>query len=147
MRRRPLPLALLLLSLLVAPARAGGPAPAGPDQAPRFPGLVTVDEARRTVTVEVPDAPDGARARRARQGKLLVRNKSGYTVDVYLSFNDETSPWEFIDTLPSGYLLRVKGLTRGVEYLVGGAVNGESTWSWGPRAFRMGRRFRWTLLP
>jgi hypothetical protein len=146
-RRRQLLLAALLLPLLVTPAFPGGPAPGDLDRTNRLPATVTVDDARRIVTVALPEAPDGARARRPRQGKLLVRNKSGYTVDVYLSLNDTTTPWQFVDTLPSRYLLRVTGLTRGTEYQVAGAVNGESTFSWGPRAFRMGRRFRWTLLP
>lgn len=99
----------------------------------------------------VPD--DGAAATssdlvaRARRGRVIVRNRSGgYTADVYIAPDDGTSTYQYINTIPTGFRLILRGVPKRLNYLLY-AEDPAAQVFWGPRPFFMRRRFIWTLLP
>lgn len=149
--------ALASLCVLVSTARADG-LPRGTDAAPAPSGrtpstatIVTRDDARREVQAWI--LPGDAQAARiapaaARVGRLIVRNRSSFSADVYLALPADEPDWQFIEEVPTGFKLIVRNLTRRAEYLIGAEEtnNYNGSFDWGPRSFVMRRRFRYTLL-
>jgi hypothetical protein len=98
-------------------------------------------------------ADDGAAATasplvaRARRGRVVVRNRTGgYTTDVYIAPDDGVSDYQYINTIPTGFKLILRGVPRRLNYLLY-AEDPTAQVFWGPRAFFMRRKFIWTLLP
>jgi len=85
-------------------------------------------------------ATSSALVPRAR-GKIVVRNRSPFDADVYLGF-DEAS-LTFVDTVPSGFKLVIRGLARRTNYVL---YAEDETGSWGPRSFFLRKKYVWTLL-
>jgi hypothetical protein len=75
------------------------------------------------------------------RGKIVVRNRSPFDADVYLGF-DEAS-LAFVDTVPSGFKLIIRGLSRRTNYVL---YAEDETGSWGPRSFFLRKKYIWTLL-
>jgi hypothetical protein len=75
------------------------------------------------------------------RGKIVVRNRSPFDADVYLGF-DEAS-LAFVDTVPSGFKLIIRGLQRRTDYVL---YAEDETGSWGPRFFFLRKKYIWTLL-
>jgi hypothetical protein len=78
---------------------------------------------------------------RARGGKIVVRNRSPFTADVYLGY-DEFS-LVFVDSLPPGFKLIIRRLARRTNYVL---YAEDETGSWGPRSIFLRRKYVWTLL-
>ncbi len=146
----------LALSVGIAGADGLPRTPAGAGIAPqtRTPtgAIVTRDDARREVTAWI--LPAEAQATRiapaaTRVGRLVVRNRSGFSADIYLALPADEPEWEFVDELPTGFKLTVYNLTRRVEYMIAAeeTANYDGFFDWGPRSFFMRKRFRYTLLP
>jgi hypothetical protein len=98
----------------------------------------------------VPDDDIGAASplvARARGGKVVVRNRTGgYTIDVYLAPDDGVTKLQYVNTIPTGFRLILRGVPRRINYQLYGEDPGAQVF-WGPRSFFMRRRFVWTLLP
>ncbi len=82
------------------------------------------------------------------RGTIIVRNHTSAVVDVYLKRDDGQgfTTSDFVNTVPPGYRLRIRGVLRGPSVLAA-TISGDSSISWGPRSFRLRRRYIWTLLP
>jgi hypothetical protein len=132
---------LASLLALVATA-AAGPSPA----------VVSRDDARRELQVwMLPAEAQASRIQPAaiRAGKLIVRNRSGYSADVYLAEPADEPDWLYVgEPLPTGFKLIVRNLPRRTTFLMAAEEtdNYDGLWDWGPRSFVMRKRFRWTLL-
>jgi hypothetical protein len=114
--------------------------------------IVTRDDARRELTAWIlPAEPQATRIQPAAAGlgRLIVRNRSGFSADVYLALPADEPQWEFIEEEPTGFKLIVRNLTRRAEYLIAAEEtnNYDGSFDWGPRTFVMRKRFRYTLLP
>jgi hypothetical protein len=151
-----LTLASLALSVGIAAADGLPRTPAGtgiaPGARPATGAIVTRDDGRREVTAWIVSAePQAARIApaAARLGRLIVRNRSGFSADIYLALPADEPEWEFVEELPTGFKLIVRNLTRRAEYLIAAeeTANYDGFFDWGPRNFRMRKRFRYTLLP
>jgi hypothetical protein len=151
-----LTLASLILSVGIAAADGLPRATAGTSSAPAArtapAAIVTRDDARRQVTAWIlsgePQATGIAPAA-VRVGRLIVRNRSGFSADVYLALPADEPQWEFVDEVPTGFKLIVHNLTRRADYLIAAEEtnNYDGSFDWGPREFFMRKRFRFTLLP
>jgi hypothetical protein len=76
-----------------------------------------------------------------------VRNRSGgYTADIYIAPDDGVTDYQYINTIPTGFKLILRGVPKRINYLLY-AEDPTAQISWGPRPFFMRRRFIWTLLP
>ncbi|HEV7733397.1 MAG TPA: hypothetical protein VGR62_14610 [Candidatus Binatia bacterium] len=127
------------------PRRIAGDAPA-PDDRPA-PGVIVLrDDARREVQAWIDPAASPAVAA---NGKLIVRNRSGVSADVYLAVPAEEPDWQFVETVPDGFKLIVRNVTRRAQYLIAAEATDvyDGFFDWGPRSFVMRKRFRYTLLP
>jgi hypothetical protein len=98
-----------------------------------------------SVTIDRDGSTASGLVARARGGKIVVRNRSGFTADVYLGPDDGFSPLSFIDTLPSGFKLKIRGLQRRAGYVLY-AEEPDQSGSWGPRSFFLRKKYTWTLL-
>ena len=93
--------------------------------------VVERDDAKREIRITlISDQPRAGQTisaplqLRPRYGRLVIRNRSIDFIDTYISLDDDVTPWEFLDTLPPNYRLRVR-LLRGLSYLVAGDTAGE----------------------
>jgi hypothetical protein len=78
---------------------------------------------------------------RARAAKIIVRNRSPFDADVYLGFDETTL--QFVETVPSGFKLIIRGLPRRTNFVL---YAEDDTGSWGPRFFFLRKKYIWTLL-
>lgn len=151
----------MLASLVVAVATAGAdgfprtssgdaPVPVRPAGAT---AIVTRDDARREVQAWIlPGATAAERIEPAvlATGRLIVRNRSGFSADVYLALAADEPDWQFIgEPLPTGYKLVVRNLARRTDFMIAAEEtdNYDNFFDWGPRTFVMRKRYRYTLLP
>jgi hypothetical protein len=133
-------LAVLVALLVFAP---GGRAWAG-DHDAYDPGLTRADP--RLVAPAGSDSSASPLVARARAGKIVVRNRSGHTADVYLAPDDGVSDLTYVNTLPTGYKLAIRHVPRRTGYVLY-AEDPVLGGGWGPRSFFLRRKFVWTLLP
>ncbi len=127
------------------PRRLAADTPA-PAQRPA-PGVIVLrDDARREVQAWV---QPGASPAAAANGKLIVRNRSGVSADVYLALPADEPDWQFVETVPDGFKLIVRNVTRRTQFLIAAESTDayDGFFDWGPRSFVMRKRFRYTLLP
>jgi len=120
-----------------------------------FPGVVERDDEKHEIRASFDPAPQAATSETGRshtssvsRGRVVVRNFTGYAVDVFITLDDYTTPWVFIGTVPDGYRLVVKEI-RGLPYILAANYSNleGDTWDFGPRVFLLGRVFRWFLVP
>jgi hypothetical protein len=102
-------------------------------------------ELSSSVTIDRDGSSASALVARARRGKIVVRNRSGFTADVYLGPDDGVSELLYVDTLPTGFKLTIRGLPRRTGYVLY-AEEPDASGSWGPRAFFLRKKYVWTLL-
>ena len=138
-------------------ARVQMPETDAPDGAAKhvrpFPGRVERDDEKGEIRAQfdheeqaAAPRPNTVRPTGQRKGKLVVRNRAGYTVDVFLSVDDVD--FMFVDTLPDGYRLVVSGLPRGGYFVAAeDSFSPDGVFDFGPEFFVLRRRFRLTLLP
>jgi len=96
-----------------------------------FPGVVERDDEKHEVRASFDPGPQAATSQTGRshtssvsRGRVVVRNFTGYAVDVFITLDDYTTPWVFIGTVPDGYRLVVKE-PRGLPYILGSSYSGE----------------------
>lgn len=143
LRLRP---ATLAAALVACVALVSG-APASADDHDRFdPGIASLRGAVPSVTHDDQASPASPLVARARVGKIVVRNRSGHTADVYLAPDDGVTPFSYVNTLPSGFRLVLRGLPRRTGYVLY-AEDPVLGGGWGPRPFFLRRKYVWTLLP
>lgn len=102
-------------------------------------------ELSSSVTIDRDRSAASPLVARARGGKIIVRNRSGFTADIYLGPDDGVSPLTYIDTLPTGFKLKIRGVVRRAGYVLY-AEEPDQSGSWGPRSFFLRKKYTWTLL-
>jgi hypothetical protein len=123
-----------------------------PDSRPPSGAIVTRDDARRELRAWLPSAETNAATRigptAVRGGRLIVRNRSGISADVYLADPSDDPEWVLMGTVDAGYKLIIYPLARRAEYFIAVDETGSTDefWGWGPTSFIMRRRYRFTLL-
>lgn len=117
---------------------------------------VLVNERSRTIEVlpgEV-DVHDGGRDGNARSKdqkavyrKLIVRNFSSYTAEIFWSLDDDETPWYEAGSLPAGWRVKLR-LPRGYSYLVAAEAypDEDEYWDWGPTSFFLWKKSTWSLF-
>lgn len=123
----------------------------------RHPGTeILVNERSRTIEIlmseeAVPGAGQDGDARAKEQKvvyrKLVVKNFSSYTADVFWSLDDTVTPWYDGGTLPPRWKLKLR-LLRGFTYLVAAEAypDEDAYWDWGPRSIFLWKKSTWSLF-
>jgi len=103
-----------------------------------------VDSTRREVWLALPSPGVGPTQS---SGMVSVRNRSHVSADVWVTLNDDSTPWVFVGTVPPRYVGKLRA-QRGLNYVIAAEDAGDydGYWNWGPRAFILRGKFTWTLL-
>ncbi len=99
------------------------------------------DDLSREFDVEelLEDAQIPLVSRRNPYGKVTVKNRSSFYIDIYLN-------GYYVTVLPPRWKLKITGVLRGYYHQLYGEDATYGYYYWGPRTFYLRKNYKWTLL-